>query len=184
MNTELTASAVAAVKEAMHDPQEADALATAPRLRAAVGHATPEDLKALKPLQRFLVMEVSPNTSLPSEEVAEAYCAALSQLPSDWWGSHGALESIAAERLIAMPGRAVDRCLMQALKETTELSYLGDGESNTEALDWGLTVADLAAEFLARRHDLPWDGLEPDPDVRAKAREVLRRALVSKDSNP
>lgn len=155
----------------------ADVLPGAASLRERVDSEPPEGLTALPPLERFIALQLrtSGEDGLPGPAVVEAYGAALDELPADWWGMHGALDSPAALRLRALPG--ADALLLDRLASTRPLTYIEEDEANTEAADWELTVADLAAEFLALRHAIPFDADEEDPGERAAARSRVAAAV-------
>ncbi|TVQ88089.1 MAG: hypothetical protein EA397_17430 [Deltaproteobacteria bacterium] len=147
-------------------------------LTALIDDLEDEGLARLPALERFIALEVRPERArqLPQSTVVGAYAEALRTLPADWWGMHGALTSPAAKRLREMPG--ADPALLRLLDDTTAIHYLeDDGEASTEAEDWSITVADLAAELLALRHDLAFDAWQPDPAVRTETRRALAQQL-------
>ena len=104
--------------------------------------------------------------------VAASSCAALAELPADWWGLPGSSSTPAARDLIAL-GSPAESCLRGLLDDARPLSYDDDGESNTLAKRLGLTRADLAAELLGLIRHAPYDW-RAAPGERAAARAAMK----------
>lgn len=165
--TRLKPHLLAALVQSAHSAT-ANAMPVAPDIRALVAGREPTFVARLSAEERFFVFEVSPETArrVDVAVVAPAYCAALSIVPGDWWGTPGAVNTEAGQRLVAL-GTAAVRCLNARFDDPKRLVY-HQGEANTQAksLDW--IIGDLAAGFAAAI-------LKKDYDHRAAASERKRQ---------
>src|SRR5262245_56615067 len=91
----------------------ASAMPVAPDIRALVAGREPTFVSKLSLQERFFLFEVSLETArqVGADVLAPAYCAALSIMPSDWWGTPGAVDTEAGRNLVAL-GTAALRCLV------------------------------------------------------------------------
>jgi hypothetical protein len=128
----------------------------------------------LSPIENFFAFEIVPEAvdKAPSAQVAQAYCAAVAQLPSDWWGMPGDADTETAEHLLDQPG--IQDCLVGLLENTQPLQYL-DGEANTLSKMYQWQVSDLAAGFI-----LALSNQEYETDVDPQSRQIVKQQL--KDS--
>lgn len=152
----------------------ADTLPSGRALRQALEAARRGTWQRLQPIERFFVFNAQPSLADDAGPVivAESYCAALRSLPADWWGLPGAVDTSAAQNLVAL-GRSAIPCLSSITKEERPLRYL-NGEANAIAASLSHTLADLAAGLLAAILKQPFDW-RAGPAERAVGRERLRK---------
>jgi hypothetical protein len=150
----------------------AEALPQASAIRSLARQLGPGELAQLEPLGRFFVYELIPPAAAaaPAGMVAQAYCAALQQLPAEWWGLPGGTISETGQQLLRRPG--IRDCLLGLFDDSTPLRYL-DGEARTWTSQQGWTVADLAAGFVATLQKESYDSFRPAAE-RADTRRLLR----------
>lgn len=154
----------------------ASVMPVTPDIRALVAGRDLTFVSKLSPEERFFVFEVSPETArrVGVDMLALAYCAALSIVPADWWGTPGAVDTETGRHLVAL-GTAAVRCLVARFDDLERLVY-HQGEANTQARAFDWAIGDLAAGFAAVI-------LKKDYDHRAAAserkhqRDALRRLL-------
>ena len=154
-----------------------DALPSARAIRELVAGADPEFIARLSPGDRFFVLEISPELAqrVDATAAAEAYCAAFSLVPADWWGVPGAVQTETSQHLVALGSAAID-CLAAHFDDFDPLLY-HHGEANTLAKVLGWSVGDLAAAFAAAILGEPYDHRAPAPE-RKQRRDELRQQLV------
>jgi hypothetical protein len=152
-----------------------DGVAAAEPIRALVRGQPPSFLAGLSPEDRFLVAEASPETAAAADPalLAPGYCAALSRLPADWWGTPGSARTPAARRLVAL-GAAALPCLAARVADGEPLEY-HHGEARMHAREGEWTVGDLAAGFAALILDTEYDHRAPPAERRHAADELRRR---------
>jgi hypothetical protein len=144
-------------------------------LRRLVGEAREApSLDGLSGVDAFFVLGAAGDRARGVDRgvVAAAACAALADLPADWWGLPGAASSPAAREMIEL-GAAAEPCLRGLLDDARPLSYDDDGESTTLAKQLGLTRADLAAGMLGAIRRAPYNW-RAAPAARATARAAMR----------
>ncbi|MBZ5711967.1 hypothetical protein [Nannocystis pusilla] len=135
---------------------EIDALPSKRKLDPFLSKPVPEE-ERFTPIELFFLVEtnVLRRESVSAAGLQAAYCAAVRQMPPDWWSMPGSTNTGVARRLLTVPG--VETCLTALLDDRTPLRYL-DGESNTLAGDLDWQTGDLAAGLLgALRHDDSFD---------------------------
>lgn len=174
MNDQKETAIKAAIRDMLAESRTyfmTDALKSRTRLAALLEDHIPDE-KRFTPIELFFMAETSPDAKAAIDDPAlqQAYCAALEQLPADWWGLPGNTRVNVAANLLAVPG--IEQCLKTLLSNNTALSYL-DGESNTLAKELQWQRGDLAAGLLAALYDEEFDFRAP-PDERMEERAALR----------
>ncbi|ACK69226.1 hypothetical protein PCC7424_0770 [Gloeothece citriformis PCC 7424] len=125
----------------------------------------------LNPLENFFALEIVPEIKQKASPntVAQAYCTALEQLPSDWWGLPGGTPSESGEHLLKIPN--IQACLSQLLNNTNSLNYL-DGEARTLTKVHQWQISDLAASFLLTLSDQEYSA-----DASVEERNIIKKQL-------
>ena len=147
-----------------------DCFEETPQLRKVLAEEAP-DWAHLSPLEAFFVFEAQPDLISKADPAiaANAYCAGIKELTSNWWGSPGTPDGDAAAHLLAIPG--IEDCLRELLEDQSPLSYHGSEIATmNEMFAW--TVADLAGGFIAaiREEAYPF---RDDPEERTNYRKGL-----------
>ena len=142
-------------------------------VRALVENGTRAWWEPLTPLERFFLFEISSNVAAraPADVRAEAFCAGIKDVLSDWWSTPGESSTEASKHALELKSPVV-RCMVKLFDETKELAY-NDGESNALAEQHHWTVADLAAGIVAVSLGETYDE-KAEPEKRAARRAELR----------
>lgn len=143
----------ALIAEAIQDSRHyysAEALPQQEKINAWLQEHKDAKLADLKPIEHFIIAELSETAKakLATDQLASAYCAALSTLPGNWWGRPGNTDSASGRHLMEIPPANIQGCLATLLDDQSPLAYHGS-EISTLAKELEWTVADLAAGFLA-----------------------------------
>lgn len=138
---------------------------------AALLEGHPLDEQHFTPMELFFIVETMPGlkTAVSDKALQDAYCAALKQLPADWWGLPSSTKADVAQHLLAVPD--IEICLDNMLADTSPLQY-EDGESNTLAIELQWQRGDLAAGLIAAVYNEEFDFRAP-LEERLKARDKL-----------
>ena len=150
-----------------------DALPVGDDVRALVSNRSRAWWTELTPVENFFLFEISPPTAsrAPANIRAEAFCAGVQQVNSEWWSIPGSRHAETTEHALASD-TPITQCLVKLFDDKGELDY-ADGESNinAEVLRW--TVGDLAAGIVAISLGEKYDS-RATPEERAARRAELR----------
>lgn len=158
------------VESRIYIHMEAVGLKTAFKLQNLLKDHLPDENK-FTPIELFFMVETDARfkqkVSLPA--LRRAYCAAVQQLPPDWWSLPGPVDNSVTQHLVAIPG--IEKCLRELLPDAQRLQYM-EGEHNTLALDLQWQRGDLAAGLIAAVKNKEFDFFVPLRE-RLKVRKEL-----------
>ncbi|NCD71687.1 hypothetical protein [Mucilaginibacter agri] len=133
--------------------------------------------KELEPLENFFVFEISPavREKAPAPVVVSAYCTALRELTTDWWGLPAGTPTQSSLNLMAQP--EIQKGLAKLLTDKTSLHYV-DGEARSYSEIYHFEVSDLAAGFLIKMSGGTYDAYG-DVQEREKVKNQLKEKFVN-----